>query len=53
MCAAKVCNFPEINSNKKAAIGQCVSCGHVEYFTCAGVSQELKDDVSIGKIKYC
>ena len=52
MCAAKVSSFPEINPNKKAAVGQCISCGHVEYFTCAGVSQELKDDVCIRKMKY-
>ena len=31
MCAAKVSSFPEINPNKKAAVGQCISCGHVEF----------------------
>ena len=51
-CINKKCSFQGLNLNNKNAVGSCSQCGNFEQFTCLGVSQEYKDDIRSGKMKF-
>ena len=51
-CVNKNCTFIGLNPNNKAAVGTCSRCGLHEHFSCGGLSQSHKEDISNGVIKF-
>ena len=48
-CVNTSCSFNGLNPNNKAAVGVCAKCGKFEHFSCGGINQEHKDEITSGK----
>ena len=51
-CVAKVCCYQGINPSNKSDVSVCSKCGNFEHFVCVRITNEHKEAITLGKMKY-